>query len=797
MLVRRWILKALLIAVVALSAVASEEAAQTDATVEKGKPISFQAEVSKMLDILINSLYTNRAVFLRELISNGSDALDKIRMLYLTAPKEPKNKDGEVPALEMRVTVDAERKTLTLRDGGIGMTREELEEHLGSLGTSGTKRFLERLKETKDASLIGQFGVGFYSAFLVAERVRVASKSDDNDTQWVWESAGDGQYFLYEDERGNTLGRGTEVTLEMKPDALEFLNIDGVRKIVHQYSEFVHFPIYMQKGDKWEVVNENKPIWTRKPAEVAADEYHKFYKALTHDYRDPMYYSHFVVEGEVEFSSVLFIPQEASQDIFVNNENTRDNIKLYVRRIFITDEFRELLPRYLNFVRGVVDSNDLPLNVSREVLQESRILRVIKKKLVRKALSMIAEIAENDSRLKERLAKEKAEQKATDAKDGDGDGKAKEEPMYPKFWAQFGKHIRLGILEDANNRGRLAKLLRYTSSKSNGTLVSLQDYTDRMKPGQKSIYFLTGESVSKMKQTPHIEEALQRDVEVLFMTDAIDEYVVSQIQDFANKRLVNLAKDSVQFEEQTEKEKAIEKKRIEKYQPLTERLANLFKKNDVRKVILTKRQSSEAFILSTQENDLTPRMVNVMNQQAISSTQTMRYSRVLEINHRHPLVLDLLTRFKADPKDQTAIDVAWVLFGTANLQGGFPVSNQAMYAKRVSRLLRGRVGLAADDTMLPPDDNEYDVSDVEPDTAGTDEGLLLPVDKEEGEATAAAAEEPTAAEAAEEPTAAAAAEEPTAAAAAEEPTAAAAAEEPKAAAAESKPAAKDDGADDL
>ncbi|RNF08135.1 putative glucose regulated protein 94 [Trypanosoma rangeli] len=752
---RGWhaILQILLVAVVALSVVATEDAVQSDVVVEKGKPISFQAEVSKMLDILINSLYTNRAVFLRELISNGSDALDKIRMLYLTAPKEPKNKDGEVPALEMRVTVDTERKTLTLRDGGIGMTRAELEEHLGSLGTSGTKRFMDRLKETKDASLIGQFGVGFYSAFLVAERVRVASKSDDSDTQWVWESTGDGQYYVYEDERGNTLGRGTEITLEMKPDALEFLSADNVRHIVHQYSEFVHFPIYMQKEDKWEVVNENKPIWTRKPSEVTPDEYHKFYKTLTRDYRDPMYYSHFMVEGEVEFSSVLFIPQEASQDIFVNNENTRDNIKLYVRRIFITDEFRELLPRYLSFVRGVVDSNDLPLNVSREVLQESRILRVIKKKLVRKALSMIAEIGENDARLKERLEKEKtaaveeqADKNATETKDDDD--KSKKEPMYPKFWAQFGKHIRLGIIDDANNRGRLAKLLRYTSSTSNGTLVSLQEYTDRMKPGQKNIYFLTGDSVSKMKQSPHIEEALQRGVEVLFMTDAIDEYVASQIHDFASKRLINLAKESAQFEELTEREKAIEKKRIERYEPLTSRLATLFKKSGVRKVILTKRQSSEAFILSTQESDLTPRMVSVMNQQAISSSQMMRYSRVLEINHRHPLVRDLLTRFESDPKDQTAIDVAWVLFGTANLQGDFPVSNQAMYAKRVNRLLRGRVGLAADDTMLPPDDNEYDVSDIKPSTSGTDEGLLLPVDKdgEETSSEAAAAEQPAAAE---------------------------------------------------
>ncbi|ORC90133.1 lipophosphoglycan biosynthetic protein [Trypanosoma theileri] len=728
---RTLFLQGLLIVLVVLGVTAVEDAAKSDGGAQdKGKPVAFQAEVSKMLDILINSLYTNRAVFLRELISNGSDALDKIRMLYLTAPKEPVNKDGVAPTLDMHVSIDPSNKTLTLRDGGIGMTREELENHLGSLGTSGTKRFMEKLQESKDASLIGQFGVGFYSAFLVADRVRVASKSDDSDKQWVWESAGDGQYYIYEDERGNTLGRGTEITLEMKPDALEFLNSDNVRRIVHQYSEFVHFPIYMEKGDKWEVVNENKPIWTRKPSEVTEEEYVKFYKALTHDYRSPMYYSHFTVEGEVEFSSVLFIPEEATQDIFINNENTRDNIKLYVRRIFITDEFRELLPRYLSFVRGVVDSNDLPLNVSREVLQESRILRVIKKKLVRKALGMISEIAETDARIKDEMKDKPKDENKTEDK---GSIKHPKEPLYPKFWAQFGKHIRLGILEDANNRGRLAKLLRYASSKSNGTLISLQEYTDRMKPDQKNIYYLTGDSVDKMKQSPHMEEALQRDVEVIFMTDAIDEYVVGQIHDFANKKLINLAKEGAQFDEQTDKEKAIEKKRIEKYRPLTDRLARMFKRSNVRKVILTKRQTSEPFILSSQEGELTARMVNIMNQQAISSMQQMHHTRVLEINYRHPLVQDLLKRFEADPKDQVAVDVAWVLFGTANLQAEFPITDQAMFAKRMNRLLRGRVGISTDDTLLPPDDDEYDISDVKPDTAATDENVLLPIDKETDE----------------------------------------------------------------
>lgn len=744
MLKLRGFIELFLIALLVLSVSATDEAPSNSEGDSKGKPISFQAEVSKMLDILINSLYTNRAVFLRELISNGSDALDKIRLLYLTEPKSPKNKDGEAPSLDIRVTIDSENKSLILRDGGIGMTKKELEEHLGSLGASGTKNFIDKLKATKDSNLIGQFGVGFYSAFLVADRVRVASKSDDSDKQWVWESDGNGHYFVYEDTRGNTLGRGTEITLEMKPDAMEFLDQKNLRDIVHQYSEFVHFPIYLQHDNSSELVNENKPIWTRKPSEVTKEEYHKFYKSLTRDYNSPMHYSHFSIEGEVEFKAVLFIPSQATQDMFINNEKTRDNIKLYVRRIFITDEFRELLPRYLNFIKGVVDSDDLPLNVSREVLQESRILRVIKKKLVRKALGMIAEIAENDARLKEKQKTEE-EEKTTESKVEETtenattteDGKTKEEPLYPKFWEQFGKHIRLGIMEDANNRVRLAKLLRYVSSKSNGTLVSLQEYTDRMKPNQKGIYYLSGDSVKKMMSSPHIEEALKRDVEVLLMTEAIDEYVVNQVQDFANKKLLNLAKDSVQFEEQTDKEKAIEKMRIEKYKPLTDRLTTLFKSQNVRKVVLTKRQSSEPFILSTQESDLTPRMVSIMNQQALSSVQTMPYVRVLEVNYRHPLVRELLKRFEVDPKDTVAIDVAWVLLGTANMQSDFPVGDQAMYAKRVSRLLRGRVGLAENDELLPPDDDEYDVSDAKPETTGTDGSVLLPVDKEDGEETAA------------------------------------------------------------
>lgn len=375
----------------------------------KGTPIGFETDVKKMLDILINSLYTDHKIFLREIISNASDALDKIRFLYLTNPKDPKNDAGEAPTMDIRLRVDRDKRLFILRDGGVGMTKEELQKNLGSLGTSGTKKFLEKMKDNQDSNLIGQFGVGFYSVFLVSDRVRVASKSDDSDKQYVWESTGDGTFYIYEDPRGNTLGRGTELELELKKDADMFLELDKIKDIIHRYSEFIHFPIYIetikvekvpkkkdetadakpedeaevkeeseekkeeefdhvQKKD-WELVNENKPIWLRKASEVTEEEYNKFYKALTKDYEDPMYFTHFSAEGEVEFRAVLFIPGRAPYNVF-DTSASHNNIRLYVRRVFITDEFKDLLPRYLNFIKGVVDSDDLPLHVSREVLQD-------------------------------------------------------------------------------------------------------------------------------------------------------------------------------------------------------------------------------------------------------------------------------------------------------------------------------------------------------------------------------------------------------------------------------------------
>lgn len=733
------------VALLALAIVGEESASG------KGSPITFQAEVSKMLDILINSLYTNRNIFLREIISNASDALDKIRFLYLTNPQDPKNTSGEAPTMDIRIVVDREKRLFVMRDGGVGMTKDELAANLGSLGSSGTKRFLEKMKDNTDTSFIGQFGVGFYSVFLVADRVRVASKNDESEKQWIWESTGDGTFFLYEDERGNTLGRGTELTLELKKDADEYLDLDKVKEAIHKYSEFIHFPIYIQTSTKekvkkeaaaeeskdddskddddekkeveeeitkydWELINENKPIWTRKPSEITDTEYTSFYKSLTKDYDEPMFYTHFSAEGEVEFRSILFIPGRSTANVF-DTSVVQQNIRLYVRRVFITDDFRDLLPRYLNFIKGVVDSDDLPLNVSREVLQESRILRVIKKKLVRKALAMIADIATSDKKLeKEKKSEDSEDDSESDTKEKKDDvtgNKKLTSATYPKFWEEYGKNIRLGMIEDGSNRARLTKLLRYKSSKSDDKLISLQDYVDRMPESQKDIYYVSAESIDKIKQMPVLEDAVNRNLEVLYMTDAIDEYVVGHVTDFAGKKLVNLAKEGVKFEDETKRDKAIDAKRKEKYEPLLKYLKNLLGEL-VTKVVLTKRKTSEPIILSSRQHDVTARMANIIRGQALGDNKNQdaqTAKRVMEINHLHPLIDEVFKRIKVDEKDSVAEDISLVLFDTANLQNHFDIEDTLAFSRRINRLLRQGVDIAPDAPMLTEDVSEFEVED--------------------------------------------------------------------------------------
>mmetsp|Transcript_129493 Transcript_129493/g.223762 ORF Transcript_129493/g.223762 Transcript_129493/m.223762 type:complete len:772 (-) Transcript_129493:168-2483(-) len=737
----------------ALFLVATVLLVTTTADVAKEKH-DFKSDVSKMLDIIIHSLYTNRNIFLREVISNGSDALDKIRHMYLTEPKDPHNKDGEAPNMDVRIRADKEAATLTIIDGGVGMTKEDLMNSLGSLGSSGTKKFLEAMQDGGDMNMIGQFGVGFYSVFLVADTVKVATKNDDSEIQWVWESTADGTYELYEDPRGNTLGRGTELTLELKKDAHEYLETEKLKDIVKQYSEFIHFPIYVQtsktetvpvedseeaeekegeegeegeeKEEKepetkevttynWDLVNQNKPIWTRKPADIEKEEYHNFYKAIAKEGMDPMWYTHFNAEGEVEFKSILFIPSKAPTNIFDTGASVMTNIRLYVRRVFITDEFKDLLPRYLNFIKGVVDSDDLPLNVSRELLQESRILKIIKKKLIRKALSMLKDIADEDEKDDDDEEKEES-----DKKEGEEEEEQKEEKelVYPKFWKEFGKNLRLGLIEDSTNRARLTKLLRYQSSKSGDKLISLEDYVDNMADEQKSIFYIVGESVEQIKASPLLEQAIAQDVEVLYMTDAIDEYVVGHVTEFSGKKLVSLAKEGLKLKDETDTEKKIQEKRKEAWEPFTKWLKTLLG-DKIEKATVSKRVATSPCVLVSPQYGVTANMERIMKGQALAdSGQTMQTAkRIMEINPRHPVVDELRRRVKDDAEDAAAKDAAILMYEVAALRSGFQLEDTTSFADRMHKFMKVSLNLDADAGLVQ--EEEYVIDEEE---EGEDEG---------------------------------------------------------------------------
>lgn len=688
----------------------------------------YQAEVTKMLDILVHSLYTNKAIFLRELISNANDALDKARIRLLTNPTEPFNKDGKQPTLEIFVRQDSDQ--IIVLDGGIGMTKEELQHNLGTLGRSGTKTFQEHLRSSGDSgsNLIGQFGVGFYSVFLVAEKVKVASKHEDSDKQWVWESTGNGEFTIYEDPRGNTLGRGTEVILTLKDDTEDFRNENMLRKEIFGFSAFVQYPIYLyevmpvpeglpkeeldERGmyRQYKRVNDVPPVWFRPIGTVSEHDYSYYYKSTTGDFHEPLYWSHFKVEGAVDFTSLLYIPSVADREDFSEDYNLK-NIKLFVRRVFISDDFRNLLPRYLNFVKGIIDSDDLPLNVSREQLQESRILLIIRRKLIRKVLGMLAEIQEQD----DNLVYDPETKNYTSTLDIRPGNKKLTEPQYPRLWEEFGKHLRMGILEDQANRARLARLIRYQSSSSDGKLISLQTYIGRMKENQKSIYYVAAESVEKAERSPLVADARARNLEVLYFLDSLDEFLVLRAPEFAGRNLVNLgagsqeelySNDTVEL-----REKVLQDLREKRFAPLLRRLQKLFGEKDVGEVRLSRRRNTkEPFIVTSSDSAVTARMAHIARSQAMSQVYDITVpSRILEVNYHHPLVVDLLNRFSADENDRVARDVSWLLYDSASVESDFGVTDSVAYIRRLNRVLRLASSLPPNDDLLPPDDEMYDV----------------------------------------------------------------------------------------
>ena len=740
-----------------------------DKSFKSGAEVSeFQAEVSRLMDIIINSLYSNKDIFLRELISNGSDSLDKIRFLSLT--DESVLGSGEEANLDIRIKVDKENGVLSIRDRGVGMTKAELKENLGTIAKSGTSAFLEQMQKGGDMNLIGQFGVGFYSVYLVADFVEVRSKHNSEDKQWIWESKADGAFAISEDE-GEPLGRGVEINIYLKEEAQEYLEEDKLKELVEKYSEFINFPIYLWNSEEveedvplsdeelaeqaakaegeedeedleetdeddeseendedddevededeeelpqtktvkktvwdWKTVNDNKAIWLRSSTEVEDDEYTKFYKALSKDDKEPLSYTHFKAEGDVEFKSILFIPEKPPSDLFDNYYNKAAALKLYVRRVFISDEFDELLPKYLSFIKGIVDSDTLPLNVSRETLQQHTSLKTIKKKLVRKALDMIRKLAEEGQ-------DDDEDEEAAVAADDSAD---EEETKYDKFWKNYGKAIKLGIIEDASNRTRLAKLMRFYTSKSPTKLVSLEQYVERMKPGQKSIYYLAGESREALEKSPFLEKLLHKDLEVIYFTDPIDEYTMQNLTEFDDFKFSNASKEDLKFGDDTDAAKARLKKVKEEFKDFIKWWKEILPSEDVEAVKISNRLVTTPCSVVTSKYGWSANMERIMKAQALSDDGRMAYMRgrkTLEINPGHPIIKTLKDKSEDDADDEDTKRTALIMYETALLESGFMFEEPKGFAGRLFDMVRRDLGVEADAEVEEPD------VDAEPEAA--------------------------------------------------------------------------------
>merc|ERR1719269_15343 len=638
----------------------------------------FQAEVSRLMDIIINSLYTDKQVFLRELISNAADALEKARFHSV----QDEAYLGDTKDLEVKIEHDADAKTISIIDTGVGMTKADLINNLGTVAKSGTTNFLEAMAEGADANLIGQFGVGFYSAFLVADRVSVTSKCNEDPVQHVWESSADASFTVVDDPRGNTLGRGSRVTLHLKEDAHDYLSEDKLKETAKKYSQFIQFPISVKvkkevdadteededddkddeeekdevetKDDEekeeaeeekkpkkktvyeWEQVNTQKAIWLRAKEDVTEEEYNEFYKGISKDYLDPLAYTHFNAEGEIEFKSILFLPKKAPFDMMDNYHTKKSEVKLFVRRVLVADKFDELLPRYLNFVRGVVDSDDLPLNVSREQLQQNKIMKVISKKLVCKVLELMKKLAkEDDSGEDDDEEKEDDEEKKEDEEKKD---KADEESTWAKFYKEFNKNLKMGCYEDDSNRSKISKLLRFTSTKSEEKDISLDKYLDRMQESQESIYYMSGDNMEVMKKAPALQVFKKKDIEVLMLSDHLDEPCIQKLADYEGKKFVSIQKADVKLDE-TEEEKKKFTKVKDMYKPLTE----------------------SPVVVVTSQFGYSAQQEKIMKAQAFQNKEQlsmMAGRKTLEVNPNHPVIVDLLAKVKASESDEAAGNTA-------------------------------------------------------------------------------------------------------------------------------------------
>ena len=616
----------------------------------------FQSEVKQLLQLMIHSLYSNKEIFLRELISNASDAADKLRFKALSNPALYDG-DGD---LRVRVSFDADKGTITISDNGIGMTREQVIDHLGTIAKSGTKEFLTALgqDQAKNSQLIGQFGVGFYSAFIVADKVTVKTRAagEEADKAVLWESAGEGEYSVADIEKKS---RGTDVILHLREDEKEFLNEWRLREIIGKYSDHIGLPVEMltkeyddegkECGEKWEKINKSDALWTRSKNDVSDEEYKEFYKHLSHDFADPVTWAHNKVEGNQAYTSLLYVPAKAPWDLF--NREHKHGLKLYVQRVFIMDDAEQFMPNYLRFMRGLIDSNDLPLNVSREILQDNKITAALRKALTKRSLQML-----------EKLAKDDAEK-------------------YLQFWKEFGLVLKEGPAEDFANKETVAKLLRFASTHNDSSeqTVSLEDYITRMKEGQKAIYYITADSYVAAKNSPHLELFNKKGIEVLLLSDRIDEWMLSYLTEFDGKPLQSITKADLDLGDLADKESETQKQQDEAFGSFIERVKNLLGER-VKTVRLTHNLTDTPAVVSTDNDQMTTQMAKLFAA-AGQSVPEVKYT--FELNPEHHLVKKV-----ADIADETEFaDWVELLLEQAMLAERGSLENSAVFIKRINKLL--------------------------------------------------------------------------------------------------------------
>jgi molecular chaperone HtpG len=628
--------------------------------------LGFQAEVKQLLQLMIHSLYSNKEIFLRELISNASDAADKLRFEAINNGAYFEND----PDLKITVGFDKDARTITISDNGIGMSHEEAIEHLGTIAKSGTKEFFSKLSgdQQKDAALIGQFGVGFYSAFIIADKITVetrrAGMTAANGVRW--ESAGEGDFTVEPIDKAN---RGTDIILHLREGEDEFLSSWKLKSVIRKYSDHISLPIFMKKEewdeekketavkDELETINQASALWSRSKSDVTPEQYVEFYKHVSHDYQEPLTYTHNRVEGRSEYTQLLYIPTHAPFDLW--DRNKRGGIKLYVKRVFIMDDAEQLMPIYLRFVKGVIDSSDLPLNVSREILQESRDVKVIREGSTKRVLSMLEELAESD------------EQEKKD--------------KYASFWKEFGQVLKEGVGEDATNKERIAKLIRFASTHNDndGQTTSFADYIGRMKEGQDKIYYATGETYAAAKNSPHLEIFRKKGVEVLLLTDRVDEWMLSFLNDFEGKNLVSVAKGDLDLGKlEDEAEKKVHEETEASYKELVEKMKTALSEK-AKEVRVTFRLTDSPACLVADENELSG---NLMRMLKASGQNAPESKPILEINPDHPLVQRL--KYEEAKFD----DWANILFDQAMLAEGGALADPAGFVKRLNDMLLGMTG---------------------------------------------------------------------------------------------------------